>query len=112
LRSTTSIRGSIPAAVSQACPNASPRTSASEGSARPSGALALAQLLDGERADGVGDTTNITVVDAEGNACVSHTSLGLGSGDFVPGLDLHLNSMLGEADLLRGSLEPANGWRA
>jgi gamma-glutamyltranspeptidase/glutathione hydrolase len=69
-------------------------------------ALALAQLLDGERADGVGDTTNITVVDAEGNACVLTTSLGLGSGDFVPGLDLHLNSMLGEADLVRGSLEP------
>ena len=30
------------------------------------------------------------------------TSLGLGSGDFVPGLDLHLNSMLGEADLITG----------
>jgi gamma-glutamyltranspeptidase/glutathione hydrolase len=34
------------------------------------------------------------------------TSLGLGSGDFVPGFDLHLNSMLGEADLLTGPLEP------
>jgi gamma-glutamyltranspeptidase/glutathione hydrolase len=34
------------------------------------------------------------------------TSLGLGSGDWLPGLDLHLNSMLGEADLLRGPLEP------
>jgi gamma-glutamyltranspeptidase / glutathione hydrolase len=34
------------------------------------------------------------------------TSLGLGSGDFLPGLDLHLNSMLGETDLLRGELEP------
>jgi gamma-glutamyltranspeptidase/glutathione hydrolase len=34
------------------------------------------------------------------------SSLGLGSGDFVPGLDLHLNSMLGEADLVRGPLEP------
>ena len=30
------------------------------------------------------------------------TSLGLGSGDWLPGLDLHLNSMLGEADLLVG----------
>ena len=37
-----------------------------------------------------------------GNACVLTTSLGLGSGDFLPGLDLHLNSMLGEADLLIG----------
>ena len=34
------------------------------------------------------------------------TSLGLGSGDFLPGFDLHLNSMLGETDLLRGELEP------
>jgi gamma-glutamyltranspeptidase/glutathione hydrolase len=34
------------------------------------------------------------------------TSLGLGSGDWLPGLDLHLNSMLGEADLLVGELVP------
>jgi gamma-glutamyltranspeptidase/glutathione hydrolase len=34
------------------------------------------------------------------------TSLGLGSGDFVPGLDLHLNSMLGETDLVTTPLEP------
>jgi gamma-glutamyltranspeptidase/glutathione hydrolase len=33
------------------------------------------------------------------------TSLGLGSGDFLPGLDLHLNSMLGEAELQRSTLE-------
>jgi gamma-glutamyltranspeptidase / glutathione hydrolase len=51
-------------------------------------------------------TTNVTVVDGDGNACVLTTSLGLGSGDFLPGLDLHLNSMLGEVDLLRGPLEP------
>jgi gamma-glutamyltranspeptidase/glutathione hydrolase len=49
-------------------------------------------------------TTNTTVVDADGNACALTTSLGLGSGDFLPGLDLHLNSMLGEADLVRGPL--------
>jgi gamma-glutamyltranspeptidase / glutathione hydrolase len=53
-----------------------------------------------------GDTTNLVAVDREGNACVLTSSLGLGSGDFLPGLDLHLNSMLGEADLLRGALEP------
>ncbi len=53
-----------------------------------------------------GDTTNVTVVDSDGSACVVTTSLGLGSGDFLPGLDLHLNSMLGEADLIRGRLEP------
>ena len=66
--------------------------------------LTLVDALLG--ADGSGHTTNLTVVDAEGNACVLTTSLGLGSGDFLPGLDLHLNSMLGETDLLRGSLEP------
>src|SRR5262249_60023208 len=42
----------------------------------------------------------------EDAAVVLTTSLGLGSGDFLPGLDLHLNSMLGEKDLLVGQLEP------
>jgi gamma-glutamyltranspeptidase/glutathione hydrolase len=51
-----------------------------------------------------GHTTNLVAVDGEGRACVLTTSLGLGSGDFLPGLDLHLNSMLGEADLVRGPL--------
>jgi gamma-glutamyltranspeptidase/glutathione hydrolase len=50
-------------------------------------------------------TTNLVAVDADGGACVLTTSLGLGSGDWLPGLDLHLNSMLGEADLIRGPLE-------
>lgn len=53
-----------------------------------------------------GDTTNLTVVDETGDAVVLTTSLGLGSGDWLPGLDLHLNSMLGEADLLVGDLVP------
>jgi gamma-glutamyltranspeptidase/glutathione hydrolase len=53
-----------------------------------------------------GHTTNLVTVDRAGNACVVTSSLGLGSGDFLPGLDLHLNSMLGEADLVRGPLEP------
>ena len=65
-------------------------------------AVALAHVLDDRPPDG--HTTNLSVVDTEGNACVLTTSLGLGSGDFLPGLDLHLNSMLGETDLLRGSL--------
>jgi gamma-glutamyltranspeptidase / glutathione hydrolase len=67
--------------------------------------LALVDVLEAPSAGG-GDTTNLAVVDADGNACVVTSSLGLGSGDFLPGLDLHLNSMLGEADLLRGRLEP------
>ncbi|MGZ4339517.1 MAG: gamma-glutamyltransferase, partial [Gaiellaceae bacterium] len=67
-----------------------------------------AALLDALEANAVGGghTTNITVVDRDGNACVLTTSLGLGSGDYLPGLDLHLNSMLGEADLIRGDLSP------
>jgi gamma-glutamyltranspeptidase/glutathione hydrolase len=68
-------------------------------------AVALAGALD-EQARGDGHTTNVSAVDAEGSACVLTTSLGLGSGDFLPGLDLHLNSMLGETDLLADPLEP------
>jgi gamma-glutamyltranspeptidase/glutathione hydrolase len=66
--------------------------------------LALVDVLETQRTGG-GDTTNLSVVDPDGSACVLTTSLGLGSGDFLPGLDLHLNSMLGEADLVRGELE-------
>ena len=46
------------------------------------------------------------MLDAAGSMCVLTTSLGLGSGDFLPGFDVHLNSMLGEADLIQGPLEP------
>ena len=67
-------------------------------------AVALARALD--RPDANGDTTNLVTVDEEGNACVLTSSLGLGAGDWLPGLDLHLNSMLGEADLIREPLEP------
>ena len=66
--------------------------------------LALLTMLDDEGADG--HTTNLTVVDGDGCACVITTSLGLGTGDFLPGYDLHLNSMLGEVDLHRVPLEP------
>jgi gamma-glutamyltranspeptidase/glutathione hydrolase len=67
--------------------------------------LTLVDAFAGD-VDTYGDTTNLVVADADANACVLTTSLGLGSGDFVPGLDLHLNSMLGEADLLVGDLRP------
>jgi gamma-glutamyltranspeptidase/glutathione hydrolase len=69
------------------------------------GTLPLVRALDHAHAPET-HTTNLVAVDREGNACVVTTSLGLGSGDWLPGLDLHLNSMLGEADLLRGALEP------
>ena len=52
------------------------------------------------------------MVDTDGNACVLTSSLGLGSGDFLPGLDLHLNSMLGETDLVSEPLEPGGECRA
>ncbi len=66
-------------------------------------------LLLGALSDSPGPdthTTNLVTVDEDGNACVLTTSLGLGSGDWLPGLDLHLNSMLGEVDLLVRPLEP------
>jgi gamma-glutamyltranspeptidase/glutathione hydrolase len=68
--------------------------------------LALVAALEGSR--GGGDTTNVAVVDRDGCACVLTTSLGLGTGDFLPGLDLQLNSMLGEVDLLLGELVPGD----
>jgi gamma-glutamyltranspeptidase / glutathione hydrolase len=69
------------------------------------GADALLAVLD-EPVPVDGHTTNITVVDADGCACILTTSLGLGSGDWLPGLDVHLNSMLGEVDLIREPLRP------
>jgi gamma-glutamyltranspeptidase/glutathione hydrolase len=71
-------------------------------------ALVLARLLAAPLYSGrtYEHTTNLCAVDAAGDACVITTSLGLGSGDFLPGYDVHLNSMLGESDLLVGPLEP------
>jgi len=65
---------------------------------------ALLAALDGPEAEG--HTTNLVTVDGDGNACVLTSSLGLGTGDFLPGLDLQLNSMLGEVDLVRDPLRP------
>jgi gamma-glutamyltranspeptidase / glutathione hydrolase len=67
--------------------------------------LALVTALSaGEGVDG--HTTNHVAVDASGRACVLTTSLGVGAGAWTPGFDLHLNSMLGETDLVVGELEP------
>lgn len=73
-----------------------------DGASPPERALALARYLTAPPYSGEAeqDTTNLVTADAEGNACVLTTSLGLGSGDFLPGFDVHLNSMLGEVDLL------------
>ena len=74
-------------------------------SRRPS---ALARARRRARAAGArgGAHDDLVAADRDGGACVLTTSLGLGTGDFLPGYDLHLNSMLGEVDLLRGPLEP------
>ena len=74
------------------------------GSAPADRTLALLDALHGPRLEG--HTTNLATVDADGTACVLTSSLGLGTGDFLPGLDLHLNSMLGEVDLLLAPLRP------
>jgi gamma-glutamyltranspeptidase / glutathione hydrolase len=60
--------------------------------------LALVDAFDDAGAEG--HTTNLCVADGDGRVVVLTSSLGLGSGDFLPGLDLHLNSMLGEHDLV------------
>jgi gamma-glutamyltranspeptidase/glutathione hydrolase len=54
----------------------------------------------------VGGTTHISVVDADGNVASYSSSLGSGSGVVVPGTGIHLNNMLGEADLAVGSTLP------
>jgi gamma-glutamyltranspeptidase/glutathione hydrolase len=51
-------------------------------------------------------TTNLVAVDAAGRACVLTSSLGLGAGVWTRGFDLHLNSMLGEHDLVVDDLTP------
>ncbi len=51
-----------------------------------------------------GDTTSVAAADAEGNVCAATSSLGLSSGVWLPEFGLHLNSMLGEGELLRGDL--------
>jgi gamma-glutamyltranspeptidase/glutathione hydrolase len=86
-------------------PEIVPRLPALRGVDETERVLALVDVLSTDTESG-GDTTNVSVVDAVGNACVVTSSLGLGSGDYLSGLDLHLNSMLGEVDLIRGRLEP------
>jgi gamma-glutamyltranspeptidase / glutathione hydrolase len=62
-------------------------------------ALALAEVINSNKPPG--ETTNLAVVDPQGNACVVTTSIGIGTGDWLH--DVHLNSMLGE-----GYLRPAH----
>jgi gamma-glutamyltranspeptidase / glutathione hydrolase len=49
--------------------------------------------------DGLGSTTHLAVLDAEGMCASVTCSNGTGSGVVVPGTGVHLNNMLGEEDL-------------
>jgi gamma-glutamyltranspeptidase / glutathione hydrolase len=69
-------------------------------------AVALARALLAVGPPRLGDTTNISVVDADANACVITTTLGIGAGVWLPDLGVHLNSMLGEGELIVGELAP------
>lgn len=53
-----------------------------------------------------GDTTSLAVTDPDGNACAVTTSLGLSSGVWLIDHGIHLNSMLGEVELVRGDERP------
>lgn len=74
--------------------------------ARPERAVALARTLRERSRQRLGDTTNVSVVDPDGNACVVTTTLGLGAGVWIPGTGINLNSMLGEDELLTADLVP------
>jgi gamma-glutamyltranspeptidase/glutathione hydrolase len=63
------------------------------------------RVMDAARVPAAGGTTHISVVDAHGDAASLSCSLGSGSGVVVPGTGIHLNNMLGEADL-KGSARP------
>lgn len=47
-----------------------------------------------------GGTTHFDVIDGEGNAVSLSTSIGEGSGCYIPGTEIQMNNMLGEMDLL------------
>ena len=65
------------------------------------------ELVDALRGvDRRAETTNVVAADADGNVCTITTSLGLGSGVWVPGFGVHLNSMMGEGELQRGTPIP------
>ena len=70
----------------------------------PASAMGLVQAL--RAPDRRAETTNIVAVDQQGDGCVITTSLGLGSGVWVEGYGVHLNSMIGEGELIRELVQP------
>ena len=51
-----------------------------------------------------GGTSHINIVDKFGNAIALSTSIGVGSGYFIPGTDMQMNNMLGEPGLMQDGL--------
>jgi gamma-glutamyltranspeptidase/glutathione hydrolase len=71
----------------------------------PDGAALVRAMLaatPGRLLDRLGTTTHISVLDADGLACSVTCSNGQGSGLVVPGTGIHVNNMMGEADLSPG----------
>lgn len=56
-------------------------------------------VLKGAGAPGAGNTTQISVIDKDGNAASVTTSTGIGCGFMIPGTGMMMNNMLGEEDL-------------
>lgn len=73
---------------------------------RPARTVAVAAALRDRGRQKIGDTTNVSVVDVDGNACVITTTMGLGAGVWLPGLGVNLNSMMGEGELITDDLAP------
>jgi gamma-glutamyltranspeptidase/glutathione hydrolase len=86
LSGTIATIGALPAALADLAPGTR--------------AVALARAILAVGPQRVGDTTNVSVVDADANACVVTTTLGIGAGVWLPDLGVHLNSMLGEGELI------------
>jgi gamma-glutamyltranspeptidase/glutathione hydrolase len=76
------------------------------GQSRGDRAVALATALRDRGRQKIGETTNVSVVDPEGNSCVITTTLGLGAAVWLPGLGVNMNSMLGEGELITADLAP------
>ncbi|GMR04218.1 MAG: gamma-glutamyltransferase [Thermodesulfobacteriota bacterium] len=55
--------------------------------------------LRGDRGPSLGNTTQISAVDGDGNVASLTTSVGMGCGFMIPGTGIMMNNMLGEKDL-------------
>ena len=65
-------------------------------------------LLDPDSQDSnkiAGGTSHFNIVDKDGNAVALSTSIGEGSGFFIPGTDMQMNNMLGEPGLMPNGLD-------